>query len=536
MNIPIQLSANFGELRSNHFHMGLDMRTMGKENLPLYAPADGYISRAKIGQNGFGRAIYISHPNGYTTLYAHLNRFYDALENFIHQKQYDDESWEQDVTFTSTMFLVQKGQFIAYTGSTGASEAPHLHFEIRDTKTDKNINPLLFGFDITDKIPPVIYGLYWYDRRYSTYQSNPATIVLSGKKGEYTSGSNTVKVSSPLISLGIRAEDKSSNSPFLFGIYRAELWLDDSLINAFTLNNISYKDTRYSNACIDYSKWKTSGIYIQHLSFLPGNFLSIFDNVGSNGVIILTDTLPHNINIAVSDAYGNTSNVNVKMQFDGSLQLPYSYPQNAKMLLPDQENNVTGNNVEIRFSKFAFYDVVPFLWYEQNNFGINKASAFITLYNPTVPVHDNFSISIKTTFALNDTLRERTVMQLVSGNTKSTVKGDWKGDWMTARFNRFGTVQLLIDTVPPVIQISGWKDGQKFSAATKTLRLLCKDDVDDVTDFRAELDGKWLLFEQKGNIFTYRFDEHCMAGNHQLNVMVKDIAGNTTQKTFSFVK
>src|SRR6478672_10051233 len=200
LGIPIQLVANFGELRPNHFHMGLDIRTQGRENLPVFAAADGYISRIKIEKYGYGRAIYINHSNGYTTLYAHLNSFYDALEQYVKSKQYKDEKWEQDIELPANLFPVVKGQFIANSGNTGGSAGPHLHFEIRDTKTENNLDPLLFGMPLQDNIPPIVYGLFWYDRRFSAYTVLPQAISIVKKNGVYTSAAPVVKVGSPIVS------------------------------------------------------------------------------------------------------------------------------------------------------------------------------------------------------------------------------------------------------------------------------------------------------------------------------------------------
>src|SRR4051812_23950804 len=180
LDIPIQLAANFGELRPNHFHMGLDIRTQQRENLRVYAAAEGYVSRVKIERFGFGHAIYITHPNGYTTLYAHLNDLYEPLNNYLREKQYAEQRWEQDFELRPDQFPVVKGQFVAYSGNTGGSAGPHLHFEIRDTKTEKNLNPWLFDFGLTDHIKPSIFRLYYYDRRYSTYQSGPVSVPVKG--------------------------------------------------------------------------------------------------------------------------------------------------------------------------------------------------------------------------------------------------------------------------------------------------------------------------------------------------------------------
>ncbi|HEX9511563.1 MAG TPA: M23 family metallopeptidase [Puia sp.] len=547
LDISLQLAANFGELREDHFHMGLDIRTMGREDLPVYAAADGYISHVKIEPYGLGKALFITHPNGRTTVYGHLDRFFPELSAMIQQRQYAAERWEQELDLPPGRFPVRKGQFIAYSGNTGSSQAPHLHFEIRDTRTGRNINPLLSGFTIPDELPPVIKGLYWYDRRISTYSTRARKIALTSQEGIYRTTEPVIKLNSPLVSLGISATDKASNSPHLSGIFHAELWLDDSLIHAFSLTDLSYADTRYINACIDYTKWIRSGIYVQHLSILPGNHLSIFTSPGKDGLIRLKDTLVHLVHIRVSDVNNNYSDLDLKIQLASPSPLSGSsvsavsvpdapLPHSARLLLPGRENRVNGPSVRARFSATAFYDQVPFLLYEEANTGSNKASALIHLHDPTVPVHDRFSVQLRTTLAPGDPLRNRTVMQLVSGDSQSIVKGDWQGDWMSGSFSRLGDLQLLIDTMAPQIEAFGWTEGQRFPADAPALNLICKDEGGMIARFRAELDGHWILFEQKGVRFRYDFDGHCPTGPHRLWVSVTDVAGNETRKAFSFSK
>ncbi|MBD0331806.1 MAG: M23 family metallopeptidase, partial [Chitinophagaceae bacterium] len=178
LDIPMELVANFGELRPNHWHMGLDVRTNQKVNLPVYAAADGYVSKVKIEPEGFGQSIFINHPNGFTTVYAHLNAFFPALTGYVKEQQYKLQSWQVEIKIPEELFPVKKGDFIAYSGNTGASQGPHLHFEIRNTETEKCLNPLLFGFPVADYVPPTLIRLALYDRNKSTYHQQPRLISL----------------------------------------------------------------------------------------------------------------------------------------------------------------------------------------------------------------------------------------------------------------------------------------------------------------------------------------------------------------------
>ncbi|HEY8733832.1 MAG TPA: M23 family metallopeptidase, partial [Puia sp.] len=176
LRIPISLAANFGELRSNHYHMGLDIRTAHRENLPVFASADGFISKIRIEPFGFGQAVYIRHNNGFVTLYAHLNTLYPALASYVKRKQYELQVWNISIELPPALFQVKKGELIAYSGNTGGSQGPHLHFEIRTYPDDINLNPMLFGLPVADETPPVFRSLSVYDRNRSMFEQSPAFI------------------------------------------------------------------------------------------------------------------------------------------------------------------------------------------------------------------------------------------------------------------------------------------------------------------------------------------------------------------------
>lgn len=534
LNIPIQLAANFGELRQDHFHMGLDIRTQSRENLPVFAAADGYISHIRIEKYGYGKAIFIRHSNGYTTVYGHLNSFYDTLEKYLVNKQYKDESWEQDFDLPANRFPVFKGQFIANSGNTGGSQGPHLHFEIRNTKTGDNINPLLFGLHVPDNIPPVIYSLFWYNRRYSIYTVDAQPIPIIKKYSSYITQNKIVKVGSPSVGLGIRIEDVNNTSSFRYGVNHAALYKDDSLLFEFKLNEFSYDSSRYVNACMDYGNWIKNKQGIQYLFVLPGNQLNIFTPLKSDGTILLNDASTHKIKIVISDEHQNISTINFLLQYDSSIKKDYALPLDAIVCLPGEENNVETPHAQLHFDENAFYDALPFAVFETPSKNAKQVSPTIHVGAYTIPVHDDYDIAIKTDVALNNALKNKTVIQLQSGNSSSVINGKWKGDWMQGSFDELGEVRLLIDTTGPEIIPVGWKPGS--IAAGKNLTVTCKDDLSKIKTFTARLDGNWLMFAKKNDYFTYNFDAHCSNGTHTLTITASDVAGNITSRTFNFIR
>jgi len=524
LNIPMQLAANFGAVRANHFHMGLDLRTNSQENLTVVAAADGYVSRIKVEHYGFGNAVYITHPNGYTTVYAHLNKYFDKLDEFVKERQYKEEKWEQDITFSPGQFPVVKGQLIALSGNTGGSAGPHLHFEIRDTKTEECLNPLLFGFNIPDSVSPTISGLYWCDRRFSTYE--PGANGITVKKGGNTYMANVVQVNSPSVSFAIKAVDKA-NQGFSLGIYNAELFMDDQLIYSFKIDKVSYDDTRYLNGCIDYAKFIRDKMTIQHLSVLPGMKLKNYSSE-SDGIINFQDDKIHNIEIILKDVNGNTSRLTTKVQF---IQNSEKVSSNGKTVVPNTGKTIKTENAEINLSKNAVYDAVNFNMYEKTDG--EAVSNVIVLNSSYIPVHDDYLLKIRPNRKLTNEEKNKVVMELNYGSDKNTVKGKWITDWMEGSFNRLGTARLLLDNSLPSVS-SNWKDGAVITSSV--LRLKGTTKIGDIESFRAELDGNWLRFARVKDYFVYVFDEKCPKGSglHTLKITTVNTAGNNNTQTFTF--
>ncbi|HVK98089.1 MAG TPA: M23 family metallopeptidase, partial [Flavisolibacter sp.] len=351
LNIPMELVANFGEIRTNHWHMGLDIRTQQRENLPVYAAAEGYVARVVVEPGGFGQAIYIAHPNGFTTLYAHLKAFYPELEQYVTSQQYILESWRVDLKLKPGQFPVVKGQYIARSGNTGGSQGPHVHFEIRDTQTDKVLNPLLFRFPIPDAVPPTLVRLAMYDRNKSTYTQAPQLLNIQATRNR------TVKVGSDKISFAIGAVDRFSGSANPNGIYSARISMDGKPISEFVLDNIDYIETRLMNAQIDYPFSARGGSFVQHITPLPGARGIPYKTYNEDGIIYLKDLEPHDIVIDVKDANFNSSKIAFRVQYDPALKLSPLYEARER-LIPNQVNVFERDFFEIYTSEATVYDTV----------------------------------------------------------------------------------------------------------------------------------------------------------------------------------
>jgi len=533
----IGLAANFGELRPNHYHMGLDCRTNQVQNRPVMAAAGGYVAHVRIEPFGFGRAIYINHPNGLTTLYGHLNDFYPALEKYVKEQQYKLQSWQVFLDIPEGMFPVKQGQFIAYSGNAGGSQGPHCHFEIRDTKTDKVLNPLLFGFPIADNIPPTIVRLAMYDRCISTYSQAPKLFSLKKVNGKYTIAQPLITVNTNKISFGISANDKVTGSSNPNGIYEAVLYLDESAVVGFEIDSITYDETRYVNAHIDYKTRAAGGTFIEHLSRLPGYPQSVYKDFSGDGIIELTDDSVHQVKIVVKDAYGNTSTLEFKIKKglvqENGLQKDAASLYNQQEFHPGFVNIFESENVQLILQPEDLYDSFAFVHSKKTVASPISYSAIHSIESGLVPVHSNFTLRIKADKPVPKELQDKMLIKRIWGSKTEVVKATRNGEWFASEFRNFGNFELIADDEPPVIT-GGFHDNANFS---KTSRIIFtpKDNNEEIKNFSAELDGKWLMFtNDKGRSFIYKFDEMCGHGNHELKISVEDEAGNTTEKIYHF--
>jgi hypothetical protein len=532
---PIGLNANFGELRPNHWHMGLDCKTEKAENKELLASADGYIAKIKVEPWGFGRAIYINHPNGYTTLYAHCNDFYPELEKWVKQQQYLKKSWKVYLdSIPANLFPVKKGQFIAKSGNTGGSLGPHLHFEIRDTKSDKVLNPLLFGFNIPDNVKPKINKIVVYDRCQSVYEQNPRVIAVNGPNGA------PVNIKTEQVSFAIAATDAVNGSDNPNGIYEVTLYDNDVALCGFQMDSIGYDETRYLNAHIDYKMKTNGGSYVQHISELPGYPNGVYRKFVNDGVVNLMDGKTHNIKIVVKDAAGNATTVqfNVVNKDIANTRCKDSINIiSTAHFLPNITNVLDRDDIFFYLPPNAMYDSLHFKYGKTGGKFIGIYSDVHQVHTASVPVHSYFTMNLKAKGVVPENAKQRMIIKrLHSGGKFDAVKATLKGEWYSADFRGFGNFVLINDAIPPTITPVGIKEGANLSKASG-FSFVIKDENEETKNFKATLDGNWLLFiNDKGVTYKHKFDEQTQPGPHQLKIYVEDEAGNSTERVFNFTR
>ncbi len=525
------LAANFGELRNNHFHMGLDCKSDQRVNMPVYAAAEGYVTRIKIEPWGFGQAIYINHPNGFTTLYAHLNKFYPELQKYVEEQQYLQKSWAISLDLPANKFPVKKGAFIANSGNTGGSMGPHLHFEIRDTKTDKVLNPLLFDFPIQDNIAPDVLRIAVFDRNKSTYDQSPKIYALRKVNGVYEPAGGKIFVSSDKVSFAFTAWDKYTGSTNQNGIYEAVLYNEDKPVCGFQLNNIDYLETRYLNGHIDYKTRFKGGPWLQHLSQLPGMPDLFYKSDESRGVVEISNGESRKIKMIIKDANNNKSTVAFTVVGSNLTTPKTNTTAEAYQFKPEMLNVFEKSNIQFYLPQNYIYDSLNFTYKEM--IGASGKTIY-QLHNSGVPVHKYFTVKIKDNSISAPS--DKMLIKRWFNNKEDYKKATLENGWYKADFRDFGYYQLMLDTAPPVITSLGLVNNMNASKLTR-LAFAVKDNGEDLKSFDAWLDGEWLMFSNdKGTNYIYNFNERCGPGTHELKITAVDLVGNSTTKTYNFTR
>jgi hypothetical protein len=540
VGFPIRLTGTFGELRTNHFHSGIDIKSPnGKTGAPVFSVADGYIYRIKIAPNGYGNALYIKHPNGYTSVYGHLEDLRDDVESYLKTQQYAKESFEVNLYPTKGKLPVYKGKQIGTLGNSGSSSGPHLHFEIRHSGTDKALNPLLFNLPVNDQEPPNLRGLKTYilDDEMQTLDSRSYDLVKTAP-GQYKLAKDTISLSGWRAGFAIKAYDSMTDFVNDNGIYAITMKVDGEVQYHFRMEELDFDESRYMNAHIDYEAKKTGKGYYQRCFRLPGDKLNNYGSMPTQGAIPIFAERPIKIEIKTIDAHSNAATLTFYVVRDAQATVPslaaYQY------LLPwNQDNKINLQDLLVEMPRGCFYQTVPMRFVTSPDQSYGSYSSVFHLHNETVPVHRYYNISILADQVPAE-LRKKAFIADCTDSKPVNCGGDWKGNWLHTRTRSFGNYSVLVDTEPPkVIPVVFTEQMQKKSKMV--FKIKDNFEVSGIANdlrYRATVDGKWILmkYDLKSDRITHDFDGRIGTGEHILKIFVSDDRGNSTVFEQKFIR
>lgn len=532
VGFPITLSGSFGELRSNHLHSGIDIRTQGVQGKPIYAVADGYVSRVNISPVGFGKALYITHPNGYTSLYGHLKSFAGPIATWVKEEHYKRESFAMDVEVPAGLLKVKKGDIVAYSGNSGSSGGPHLHFELRDTRTQEIIDPLAFGLMPPDKIPPRIAWLKIYPMDGNSmvnFVNKPLQVAVSETGGvSAIKVPDTIKVSGN-ITFGIEPSDVADGG-LKTGIHSIELTVDGVTVFGQTIERFAFSETRYANSLKDYPAFIQARRKIQRAYVAPNNKLSIYHGVVNRGVVNFTDGKAHRIQYVVKDRFGNSNRLLFWVKSHPPAGGRPKPVYNGDQLLTYKEDNIfEREGVKFVVPKEALYEDLPFEYSVSGSTGGSYADVH-HLHNNLTPLHTFCTLSVKARGIPSDKVSKALMVKVSPGNKFSSVGGTFKDGYVTAKIREFGNYTITLDDTPPIIKPVNVFNNKKVSKQS-TIQVKMSDNLAGIKSYRGTLNGRWILmdYDAKSSTLTYRFDDRMKPGKNRFVLVVTDGVGNSTR-------
>ena len=532
VDIPIYLSATFAELRPNHLHSGIDIKTQGEEGKRVYAIADGYVSRIGVSPYGFGLVLYVTHDDGYTSVYAHLQRFSGEIAKYVKKYQYAHKSFSAQIYPPKDKFPVKKGDLIAYSGNSGGSGGPHLHFEIRHTASEKPVNPLYFGYQIEDKVKPLIQGV-------AIYPLNGATLEQGGKakyysvenqNGKYKLKDRTLVTANGEIAFGISTYDQVGTSTNKNGPYTYELYLDDELRFKVEADSFSYDEQRYVNSLLDYRHYKEVGSSYVRTEIDPYNKLKMV--ALKKGVLQIAEGDTVAVSFRIADYVGNVSRVDFTMV--GSKPANIEQPEhrrNEYFIKADGSlnNNIVIENFNVSMEKATLFRDEWVATGQRDEAGC--CSRIFKFGDEGMTTFKNFKVRIIPDEAWADDARLY-VAYINNKGKVSSLGGKMVDGAMEVSTRNMGEFVIKVDSVAPVIVPKNFKKDQSIREL-KSLRFKISDDMTGIDSYNIYLNDEWVLgkYDAKNALLYYEFDEHLPSGNIKVKVIVKDGVGN--KKTYT---
>ena len=520
IDLPINLSGTFGEFRSSHFHYGLDITTNKKPGYKIYSIDSGSIIRIRVSTSGYGKAIYIDHSNGLTSVYAHLKEFSPKIQEYIKRQQYLNKSYSIQKFFNVGDFVINKGELIGYSGNTGGSSGPHLHFEIRDTKSQNPINPLSFKYKYIDDKRPIIKSLYVFDendrfannipKRYSIKKINDS--LYESKKVIYNDKAG----------IGIEVYDRQSSKNYnRNGIYEIRMYLDSILNFSYKMDNINISESIFRKVFYDYSLLKTKKLRVQKVYYPPNSKLTFLDHNTNTGIFQSNNKGEKNILIEVIDWNNNKSYLSFKIEGVASNGIEKSV--NGIEIVPSQKYLIKKNNSEIGFKKNSFFNKVAL--------NIESRNDTLTVHKDVYPLRKSYDIKIFKKVK-DSTIRRQSYIGVINNNgTLSYLKTNKTDEFFSTSSSILGSYTLSRDSINPEIKPLNFNLNKDISKQ-KTIRLRVYDKTSGIKSYNVLINDKWALFEYepKSNLIFHQIEDGIIInGENNINIKATDGVGNETE-------
>ncbi|TFH26851.1 MAG: M23 family metallopeptidase [Bacteroidia bacterium] len=532
VKIPIYLSGNFGEIRSDHFHSGIDIKTQGTIGIQIFSVESGYVSRIKVQANGYGKSLYVSHPNGTTSVYGHLDRYRDDIAEYVKKMQYARQSHSIDLYPAPETFPVEQGEFIAYSGNTGGSSGPHLHFEIRNSANQHPTNVLKYNFNIQEQTPPRFHSLILYPLQEDAHVNGAVEKVSSPlvkDQGVYTVPWGTRMDAAGTLGISVEVYDYLNGASNRCGIYTLEMYVDEKLSYRHVMDEFAFSETRYVNAHMDYQAFATSGAKAHRLYRLPNNRLRIYDKEAGNNAIVVDEQRKYQIRVVATDVAGNSSELRFSIQGDTLSKADFSKKAGyIKTMKYKQANSYADDQVRLDIPANALYCDMDFTF---NSTPANHGSLtpFFQIASPEIPVHEAYTLSVKCPPVDASLHKKLLLISLNDQNEAESAGGDYANGSVVASLRNFGSFAIGMDTISPRISPRNGSVGGDLSGK-KMISFTILDNLSGIDRYDGYIDNRWALFEYdpKNDLLVYSFDEERLirGSEHELELYVTDSKGN----------
>jgi hypothetical protein len=513
LDSPRVLTGNFGELRPNHFHTGLDFSTNGKENLQVYAIEEGYVSRIRVSPFGYGKALYITHANGKVSVYAHLNTFSLKIDKALKQEQYGKQSFEVDFYPKPWSMFVRKNEIIALSGNTGGSSGPHLHFELRDEKTEITINPLSV-YHVQDNIHPVLQQLAFYDLSDSL---QPSLISIVKTEGMNLSA-DTLDLPSSLIGIAFEAYDQYLKKGNHNNVYETKVFLDHQLIYHHRLNEMDFADFRYVNEFCDYrnhSKFQKC--------FLPTLYPAyLYPETQNKGRIIFRDQKAHQLRLVLADESGNQTELSTFLRATLMKEFKSQNKTGDAFVHCNRDTTLHPKQISLHFPNQCLYNDVAL------SVDNNEGKEFM-LGPSNVNFRSAFYLGLKFTGQEED--KQHTVLK----TDQSVLVPEIRNDSLWFACKNLGAFKLMVDNMPPLVKTVLASKKRAPKSVRSRLEFFLSDNLSGIGQYALFVNEQWVIaeYDAKSHCLSYVFEEQSPTGWVKLKLKVADKVGNRLEQNYS---